>query len=131
MHVRGLVEDLDRDALARGRGLEDARRRDDYARRGHVEKVPPPLRRVLVTSVVVSPSLRGPRLGAERWRLTALRSRTENREQRLFAVNARFFAVHRDEERCTHAERCEPREQTVRVVLSSDAVECADAQRCC
>ena len=31
VHVRGLVEDFDRDALARGRGLEDAGRRDDYA----------------------------------------------------------------------------------------------------
>ena len=31
VHVRGLVEDFDRDALARGRGLEDARRGDDYS----------------------------------------------------------------------------------------------------
>ena len=81
-----------------------------------------------VLIAIISPPLRGPLLGAEcRW-LTALCGRTESREQCLFAVNASFYAVHRNEERCAHAECCEPREQTVRIIVRGDAVERADAQ---
>ena len=89
----------------------------------------PSLRRFGGVIAIISPSLRGPRLGAER-NCACARGRTQRGEERLLAVDASFISIDGDVERCAHAERCEFRKQCVGVVIGSgDAVQCADPQR--
>ena len=87
----------------------------------------PSLRRVDRVIAIISPSLRGARLGTKRWRLTALRSRTECSKQCLFAINSRFFAVHRSSVSSAVAAASRPLTPDVVVPISSSPSDSASA----